>query len=590
MGRMRALPRGYCALLVVWAAVASISGCSDPRCPRGYDLRGDTCYRIKDAGSDANDPQGNGREDATSPVVTPDADQPTSDSGDESMVDAGEEPMGCDQGSELDDTGTCVDIDECADGLDDCDEAPSACVNREGGLGFSCACPTGYRGDGRGTDGCVDIDECTEQTHACDALAACNNSPGSYSCGDCPAGYTPGSGGACVDLDECRSNNGGCDMSPAAECLNQVGTANTCRCPAGYTGNGVGGQGCIDEDECVVNNGGCDTNPMATCSNRTGAPRTCTCPSGSSGTGIGANGCVDTPDCTSSSCLHGGRCIEGVGSVTCDCTGTGYGGATCQVDPCSPDPCGAGLTCTRTSSGTASCAAACTSSDIGCQPGDVCAADAECKTGGDTSATCDPSAKVCVRVCPSMTIVSQASLDAAKYCKEIDGDLKLEPNFATIGATGLPHLTRVRGSIVALGGISGLLPVTSIVIPNLQTVDGTANFALLPQLATLNLPRLRTAGNLSVTTNGKLTHLSLPQLSTVTGDLGFTINITLERVDIERLTMVGGRVSLRGLCRLPWTQVQRISTLGATQDILEVGCCNMSTDKFACGGTQCRCN
>ena len=39
-----------------------------------------------------------------------------------------------------------VDIDECAEGLDDCN-AIAECVNLEGS--FDCLCPSGFRGDGR---------------------------------------------------------------------------------------------------------------------------------------------------------------------------------------------------------------------------------------------------------------------------------------------------------------------------------------------------------------------------------------------------------------------------------------------------------
>jgi hypothetical protein len=448
-----------------------------------------------EGGPDANDELDADRQDGGIPDVhEQDGDRPD---GSDTLG-----PTSCEQGSERTDAGACLDVDECARGLDDCDDVPSACVNLENGLGFSCACPTGYRGEGRGPDGCADIDECMEQTDSCDALAPCKNSLGSYSCGDCPAGYTAGAGGVCQDLDECASNNGGCDTTPIADCLNQVGAPNTCKCPTGYAGNGVGSGGC--------------------------------------------------------------------------------------VDPCTPNPCGTGLTCTRTPSATASCAASCASSAIGCQPGDACATDAECRTGGDSSATCDATAKVCVRICPSTTIVSQASLDAARYCKEVNGELRIEPNFTTIDATGFPYLTRVRGPIIAVGGITGILPIQSITIPNLQTVDGDISFSALVQMTLLSLPRLATAGSVGVANNGSLTHLSLPQLRSVTRTFMLYQNRSLERVDIGRLTAVG-ELRLQALCRLPWTQVQPISALGATQTIASIGCCNMSTDRFACG-SECSCN
>jgi hypothetical protein len=223
-------------------------------------------------------------EDASNTLAEPDAAGPELDSG----VEPGNVmPPGCAAGAMQSDASACLDIDECLQSLDDCDREPRACVNLGNGLGFSCACPIGYRGDGRGENGCVDIDECAEQTDSCGALAMCNNTPGSYGCGDCPSGSAPGAGGACQDIDECTSNNGGC--SPTATCRNQIGAANTCECPAGYTGNGVGSSGCNDQNECLTNNGGCS--PVATCRNRPGAPNTCECPDGQTGNGVGANGC-----------------------------------------------------------------------------------------------------------------------------------------------------------------------------------------------------------------------------------------------------------------------------------------------------------
>ena len=51
-------------------------------------------------------------------------------------------------------TASCVDVDECAEGLDDCDEDPGAlCSNTSGA--FTCACPPDFSGSARGASGCV---------------------------------------------------------------------------------------------------------------------------------------------------------------------------------------------------------------------------------------------------------------------------------------------------------------------------------------------------------------------------------------------------------------------------------------------------
>jgi hypothetical protein len=197
----------------------------------------------------------------------------------------------CGAGYEVNEKGVCVDIDECARELDDCDNSPEACVNLHG-EGYQCTCPSGYEGDGEGHDGCADLDECALGTADCGALVECKNVEGSYQCGDCPTGYSVNASGDCQDINECANENGGCDTSPLATCHNQTGAPNTCNCPSGYTGAGKGPSGCVDIDECTSENGGCDTSPMATCENRLGAPRTCACPSGYSGSGVGALGCA----------------------------------------------------------------------------------------------------------------------------------------------------------------------------------------------------------------------------------------------------------------------------------------------------------
>ncbi len=39
----------------------------------------------------------------------------------------------------------------------------------------------------------------------------------------------------------------------------------------------------------------------------------------------------DINDCTNNPCVNGGQCLDGVNSFLCDCSGTGFTGATCQI-------------------------------------------------------------------------------------------------------------------------------------------------------------------------------------------------------------------------------------------------------------------
>lgn len=61
-----------------------------------------------------------------------------------SWIGSGSQEGECDDGYDYDGT-SCVDVDECTDGVDNCD-ANAACTNTVGN--FTCACNSGYTGDG----------------------------------------------------------------------------------------------------------------------------------------------------------------------------------------------------------------------------------------------------------------------------------------------------------------------------------------------------------------------------------------------------------------------------------------------------------
>lgn len=48
-------------------------------------------------------------------------------------------------------------------------------------------CPPGYDGDPKRPEGCTDRDECAAGLHTCDFRAGCQNTPGGFRCGSCPA-------------------------------------------------------------------------------------------------------------------------------------------------------------------------------------------------------------------------------------------------------------------------------------------------------------------------------------------------------------------------------------------------------------------
>jgi hypothetical protein len=472
-------------------------------------------------------------------------------------------------------------VDECARGLDDCASMPEACVNSVSGLGFTCSCPAGYRGEGRGADGCVDIDECMEDTDGCGTQAECKNTLGSYACGDCMSGFSAAVGGVCmdidecgtnnggcsslatcnnqtgapntcscptgysgngvgangcVDVDECGTNNGGCDTSPMATCNNQTGAPNTCSCPTGYSGNGVGASGCVDVDECGTNNGGCDTSPMATCNNQTGAPNTCSCPLGYTGNGVGANGCVDIADCTASSCMNGGTCNEGVNGFTCTCSGS-FTGTRCELEFC-----------------------------------------------GDT------------------TIKTRADIDAAASCKEIRGKLTLLGGATNITNSDFPNLTKITGDLVVTTFGAQAPFIETISFGALQVVEGSIQIAGNAKIRVVSFPALTTVGKPGATPNFQVQQTSLgrldaPVLTTVYGNITFAQANGLCSANFRRVASVSGTTTLSVLPNLPLSSVSRLRSNAASEMTSIVGCCTVvdaTSDcssapegSFTCGTITC---
>jgi alpha-tubulin suppressor-like RCC1 family protein len=70
----------------------------------------------------------------------------------------------CRTGFERVGNNQCADVDECEQGLDDCDPAPDACKNRDNGRGYVCECPMGFVGNGIGDNGCIGTTPCAEGT------------------------------------------------------------------------------------------------------------------------------------------------------------------------------------------------------------------------------------------------------------------------------------------------------------------------------------------------------------------------------------------------------------------------------------------
>ena len=193
----------------------------------------------------------------------------------------------CLLGYEKSESGSCIDVNECAELISNVCDRNAECTNTDGG--FQCNCRQGYDGDGFS---CNDINEC-DLTDVCDINAECTNHNGTFSCA-CDSGYN-GDGLECDDENECESE----PCVENSKCENTVGSF-TCSCNPGYAEEG--GE-CVNINECASGN---DCHLMADCFDTDGAYQ-CSCRRGFSGDGQGCSRslcslCDDIAECTGGSC------------------------------------------------------------------------------------------------------------------------------------------------------------------------------------------------------------------------------------------------------------------------------------------------
>ena len=123
------------------------------------------------------------------------------------------------------------------------------------------------------------------------------------------------------------------------------------------------------------------------------------------------------------------------------------------------------------------------------------------------------------RVAGSLVIGGVANLDGLGTISTIDGDLS-----GQIGASRNGTIQRVE-------------------LPGLQSVGGTVRLQFTPQLASVRLPNLQTAGGVSLRNADLLTEVDLSGLEVVGGDLALLRNALVE-VSLPRLREVGGELSV----------------------------------------------
>ncbi|KAI5088865.1 hypothetical protein C0J45_21437, partial [Silurus meridionalis] len=175
----------------------------------------------------------------------------------------------CDPGFQLlGDQMTCRDLDECVEGLHECQQV---CENTFGS--YRCSCTPGFQLSFDRIS-CTDVNECMLPAGMARCGFGCVNTPGSFHC-LCPAGYSANiTDGQCEDINECEEMQHHEQHKCEWRCVNLPGT-HRCVCPRGYTWHPNGKQ-CNDINECRLRNGGCSH----TCKNHRGGFK-CACPENS---------------------------------------------------------------------------------------------------------------------------------------------------------------------------------------------------------------------------------------------------------------------------------------------------------------------
>ncbi|XP_072101823.1 latent-transforming growth factor beta-binding protein 3-like isoform X1 [Mobula birostris] len=200
---------------------------------------------------------------------------------------------------ELQEGSTCVDINECSDGLL-C--ANGQCLNTEGS--FFCLCQAGY-GLHKHQTSCEDINECLSPGTC--PRGECRNKLGTYECVPCPEGYRS-QAGECFDIDECLDRS----FCLNGKCHNTKGSY-SCTCNKGFQPL-PDKKGCQDVNEC--GNGRLCANGR--CLNTEGSFQ-CRCRLGYR-LSSHKTSCEDIDECRElqHACLNG-ECVNTPGSYTCQC-------------------------------------------------------------------------------------------------------------------------------------------------------------------------------------------------------------------------------------------------------------------------------
>jgi hypothetical protein len=281
--------------------------------------------------------------------------------------------------------------------------APAKCKESSGEA--ICVCPAGYEDiDSDGGSRCLDIDECAQKLDNCVGLAVCKNTQGSFEC-TCPAPAYTGDITNCKCADgyheeqgQCKANGGttGCQQDAncaTGHCVRGVCCASACDSPnecqtsegatcadgvtcvypkAEDTGQCDDGNPCTD-DSCDEKSGCVHNNNNASCDDGDACTIDDACIDGEC-KGGSALDCNDEIDCSDDYCDSNTGCVHTPNDWLCDDQND------CTDDSCDPETGDAKTGCVHANN------EAWCEDGVYCTTGDACS-DGECIPGPDRS--CD---------------------------------------------------------------------------------------------------------------------------------------------------------------------------------------------------------
>ncbi|XP_052777286.1 uncharacterized protein LOC128214704 isoform X2 [Mya arenaria] len=202
-----------------------------------------------------------------------------------------------------------ADVDECAAGTKECEDANTVCINTPGDA--ICICEGGFVRN-ETTLKCEDINECNDsQMNSCEQR--CVNVNGSYKC-ECHNGFTMRNG-TCRDINECEKHHD-CHHS----CENTVGSYR-CSCREGFKLDLSDRRSCKPDAECDEGEEDTPCNENQYCLILNGN-HTCECFPGFE-TLANSSSCKDKDECAAETNPCDQNCTNTDGSFVCGCN-TGF--------------------------------------------------------------------------------------------------------------------------------------------------------------------------------------------------------------------------------------------------------------------------